>query len=88
MKFRRDYYFRYRLRSALAVGLFAAGLFAAVGNATWAQRYELTEPSQGNHHDDQGKAVRRLEGSGPETKLLPWVVGCGESVGDSPRTAI
>ncbi|MCH8147332.1 MAG: S8 family serine peptidase, partial [Planctomycetes bacterium] len=46
MKFRRDYYIRYRLRSALAVGLFAGGLFVAVGNATWAQRYELTAPSQ------------------------------------------
>ena len=46
MKYRRDYCNRYRLRSALAVGLLAAGLFVALGNATWAERFELAEPSQ------------------------------------------
>ena len=46
MKYRRDYRIRYRVRSALAVGLFAAGLFVVVGNATWAQRNELTRASR------------------------------------------
>jgi len=46
MKQRRDYLNRFRVRSGLAAGLLAAGLFAVVGTATRAERHELAALNQ------------------------------------------